>query len=194
MEERIRWKIPPGSISEPQLWIMLYVKVISTWNAVSKFVDNIKTGGWAVREGRRNQFQFGLACFLYRSKGNGEDKCFSLLKSVRIASQRKRSHPSKYISLAKKKKKCIEDRSGRSGRTAWFSCSRRSLSECSELLRPEFCSGSHLLIICPGGKITSGAFKNISTITCCTQPLPPTIRTEFLYLKCSWMIRTHGQG
>lgn len=87
---------------------MLYVKVISTRNAVSKFVDNVKTGGWAVREGRRNQFQFGLACFLYRTEGNGEDKCFSLLKSVRIASQRKRSHPSKYISLAKKKKKCTE--------------------------------------------------------------------------------------
>lgn len=83
--------------------------------------------------------------------------------------------------------------SRRSGRTAWCSCSR-SLSKCSEFLWPEFCSGSHLLIICPGGKITSGAFKNISTITCCTQPLPPTIRTEFLYLKCSWIILIHSQG
>ena len=93
-EERIRWKMPPGSISEPHLWIMLYVKVISTWNAVSKFVDNIKTGGWADSEGRRNQFQFGLACFLYR-KGNGDDKCFSQWKSIRKASQRKKSHLSK---------------------------------------------------------------------------------------------------
>lgn len=75
------------------------------WSAVFEFADNINTGGRADRKGRRNQFQFGLARFLYRTKGNGDDKCFSQLRSVRVASQgekKKKHHLSKYI---KKKKK-----------------------------------------------------------------------------------------
>lgn len=99
MKERIRCEIPPGSIAEPQLWIKLYVKVISPWNAVSKFADNIKTGDRKDREGKINRFQFGLACFLCRTKGNGDDKCFPQMKSVRTASQRNRNHPNKYISF-----------------------------------------------------------------------------------------------
>lgn len=78
MEERIKWEMPPGSRSEPQLWITLYVKAISTWNAGSKFAETIKTGSRIDRE-RRDQFQFGLAYFLHRSNGSGNDKCFSQL-------------------------------------------------------------------------------------------------------------------
>lgn len=77
--------------SEPRLWIMLYVEVISPWNLLSKFVDNIKTGGREDGREEIDQFQFGLAYFLYRTEGN--NKCFSQLKSVRVASQRVWTHP-----------------------------------------------------------------------------------------------------
>lgn len=87
--------------SEPQLWIMLYVEVISPQNPLSKFVDNIKTGGGEDGRGEINQFQFGLAYFLCRTRGN--DKCFSQSKSVRIASQRSRNHPNTYSGFSKRK-------------------------------------------------------------------------------------------
>lgn len=73
----IGWEMPSGSISELHMWTMLYVKVISTWNAVSKFADNIKAGGRVDWKGRINLFQFGLAYFLYSTQENGDDKCFS---------------------------------------------------------------------------------------------------------------------
>lgn len=59
---------------------MLYVKIISPWSVLSKFVDNIKTGGGEDGGEKINWFQFDLAYFLYETKGNGDDKCFSQLK------------------------------------------------------------------------------------------------------------------